>query len=110
MLIENMEQTKSFMKSLGFPNLRIHHAINHFDFIKTDRRILVIGPMGSGKSEFSARIYRDSQVTMQKSEKVQNLHQVKKSTAAMCSISDLKSTTRDSLSIRPIPSPTGAVT
>ncbi len=59
------------MKSLGFPGLRIHHSINHFDFTKTDRRILIIGPMGSGKTEFSARIYRDSQVAMKKSEKVQ---------------------------------------
>ncbi len=61
------------MKSLGFPDLRIHHSINHFDFIKTDRRILIIGPMGSGKSEFSARIYRDSYVAMQKSDKVMEL-------------------------------------
>jgi thymidine kinase len=65
-----MEQTRSFMKSLGFPDLRIHHAINHFDFTKTDRRILIIGPMGSGKSEFSARIYRDSEVAMRKSQSV----------------------------------------
>lgn len=71
--IENAEQTQSFMKSLGFPDLRIHHSINHFDFTKTDRRILIIGPMGSGKTEFSARIYRDSQVAMQKSEKVRQL-------------------------------------
>ena len=72
-LIDNMEQTRSFMKSLGFPDLRIHHSINHFDFTKTDRRILIIGPMGSGKSEFSARIYRDSEVAMRKSEKVRHL-------------------------------------
>jgi len=72
-LIDNMEQTQSFMKSLGFPDLRIHHSINHFDFTKTDRRILIIGPMGSGKSEFSARIYRDSEVAMRKSEKVRQL-------------------------------------
>ena len=72
-LIDNMEQTQSFMKSLGFPDLRIHHSINHFDFTKTDRRILIIGPMGSGKSEFSARIYRDSEVAMRKSEKVGQL-------------------------------------
>jgi len=61
------------MKSLGFPDLRIHHSINHFDFTKTDRRILIIGPMGSGKSEFSARIYRDSEVAMRKSESVREL-------------------------------------
>jgi thymidine kinase len=72
-LIDNMEQTQSFMKSLGFPDLRIHHSINHFDFTKTDRRILIIGPMGSGKSEFSARIYRDSEVAMRKSERVRQL-------------------------------------
>jgi thymidine kinase len=58
------------MKSLGFPDLRIHHSINHFDFTKSDRRIIIIGPMGSGKTEFSARIFRDSQVALRKSEKV----------------------------------------
>ena len=72
-LIDNMEQTRSFMKSLGFPDLRVHHSINHFDFTKSDRRILIIGPMGSGKSEFSARIYRDSEVAMRKSEEVRQL-------------------------------------
>jgi thymidine kinase len=72
-LIENAEQTRSFMKSLGFPDLRIHHSINHFDFTKTDRRILIIGPMGSGKTEFSARIYRDSQVATKKSALVKEL-------------------------------------
>ena len=61
------------MKSLGFPDLRVHHSINHFDFTKTDRRILIIGPMGSGKSEFSARIYRDSEVAMRKSDNVRQL-------------------------------------
>ena len=70
---EISEQTQSFIKSLGFPKLHIHHSINHFDFTKPDRRTLVIGPMGSGKSEFSARIYRDSQVAITKSNKVQRL-------------------------------------
>jgi thymidine kinase len=72
-LIENTEQTRSFMKSLGFPDLRIHQSINHFDFTKTERRTLIIGPMGSGKTEFSARIYRDSQVAIKKSEKVRDV-------------------------------------
>jgi thymidine kinase len=72
-LIEKTEQTRSFMKSLGFPDLRIHQSINHFDFTKTNRRTLIIGPMGSGKTEFSARIYRDSQVAMKKSEKVRDV-------------------------------------
>jgi thymidine kinase len=71
--IKNSDQTQSFLKSLGFPDLRIHHAINHFDFTKTDRRMLIIGPMGSGKTEYSARIYRDSQVALQKSAAVEKL-------------------------------------
>ena len=71
--IEKSDQTNSFLKSLGFPDIRIHHAINHFDFTKTDRRMLIIGPMGSGKTEYSARIYRDSQVAMQKSATVGQL-------------------------------------
>ena len=72
-LIENAEQTWSFMKSLGFPGVRIHHSINHFDFTKTDRRIIIIGPMGSGKTEFSARIYRDSEIALKKSDKVERI-------------------------------------
>ena len=72
-LIEKTEQTRSFMKSLGFPDLSIHQSINHFDFTKTNRRTLIIGPMGSGKTEFSARIYRDSQVATKKSEKVRDV-------------------------------------
>ena len=72
-LIENSEQTRSFLKGLGFPNLEIHHAINHFDFTKTDRRTLIIGPMGSGKTEYSSRIYRDSLVALRKSAKVKEL-------------------------------------
>ena len=72
-IVENKVQTKSFLKSLGFPDLRIHHSINHYDFTKKNRRILVIGPMGSGKTEFSARIYRDSQIALKKSEIVRDL-------------------------------------
>jgi thymidine kinase len=72
-LIENSAQTRNFLKSLGFPDLQIHHAINHFDFTKSDRRTLIIGPMGSGKTEYSARVYRDSQVAMKKSARVRDL-------------------------------------
>lgn len=72
-VVENNKQTQSFMKSLGFPDVRIHHSINHYDFTKENRRVLIIGPMGSGKTEFSARIYRDSQVALRKSEKVREL-------------------------------------
>ena len=62
--------TGTFLKSLGFPKLTIHNSFNHFDFRRPARRILVIGPMGSGKTEYSARVWRDSKVARQKSEKV----------------------------------------
>ena len=60
-------RTLHFMKSLGFPKLQVHHANNHFDFTQGGRRILVIGPMGSGKTEYSARVWRDAAVARQKS-------------------------------------------
>jgi len=60
--------TTSFLKSLGFPEFTIHHAFNHFDFSKAGRRILVIGPMGSGKTEYSSRVWRDSRVVLAKSD------------------------------------------
>ena len=58
--------TRTFLKSLGFPEVRVHHSFNHFDFSRSARRILVIGSMGSGKTEFSARIWRDSEVARRK--------------------------------------------
>ena len=60
--------TVSFLKSLGFPEFTIHHEFNHFDFSRPSRRILVIGPMGSGKTEYSSRVWRDSRVVLDKSE------------------------------------------
>jgi len=60
----------SFLKSLGFPSLNVHHPSNHYDFRIPRRRILVIGPMGSGKTEFSARVWRDSRVLLKKSDSV----------------------------------------
>ncbi len=59
--------TAHFLKSLGFPELRVHHSFNHFDFTRPSRRILVIGPMGSGKTEYSSRVWRDSSVARKKS-------------------------------------------
>ncbi len=55
-----------FLKSLGFPSLRVHEAVRHFNFKTASRRILVIGPMGSGKTEYSARLWRDGQVARTK--------------------------------------------
>ncbi len=56
----------AFLRNLGFPELRVHHSFDHFDFTKPSRRILVIGPMGSGKTEFSARMWRDAKIARKK--------------------------------------------
>jgi thymidine kinase len=58
--------TRTFLKSLGFPEVKVQHSFNHFDFSRSGRRILVIGSMGSGKTEFSARIWRDSEIARKK--------------------------------------------
>ncbi|MBN2551215.1 MAG: thymidine kinase [Spirochaetales bacterium] len=68
-----MEQETQLLKSLGFPDLRFHSAFNHFDFTRPGRRILVIGPMGSGKTEYSARVWRDSQVAQRKTGSVREM-------------------------------------
>jgi len=60
------QNSTEFLRSLGFPALKVHGSFNHFDFTRPARRILVIGPMGSGKTEFSARIWRDSRVALRK--------------------------------------------
>lgn len=67
------EDTAHFLKSLGFPEFRIHHSFNHFDFTRPARRILVIGPMGSGKTEYSSRVWRDSTVALRKSDALTSL-------------------------------------
>lgn len=56
----------TFYRTLGLPELRVHHATNHFDFTRQGRRILVVGPMGSGKTAFAAQIWRDSKVAREK--------------------------------------------
>ena len=69
---QNTIDTDNFLKSLGLPSVRVHHSFNPFDFIRPSRRILVIGPMGSGKTEFSAGVWRDSKVAMGKSERIKS--------------------------------------
>lgn len=66
--LDHDRETDNFLKSLGFPAVSVHHSYNHFDFTRPGRRILVIGPMGSGKTEYSARVWRDSRVVLNKSE------------------------------------------
>lgn len=55
-----------FFQILGLPAIRVHHSANHFDFTRQGRVILVVGPMGSGKTGFAAQIWRDSKVAKQK--------------------------------------------
>ena len=71
--IENMNTGEDFLKSLGFPTLDVHETFTHFDFTTPGRRVLVIGPMGSGKTEFAARIWRDAAVARKKSDAIRAL-------------------------------------
>jgi len=70
---ENNLLNNDFLKSLGFPSIEIHETFSHFDFSKPGRRVLLIGPMGSGKTEFSARVWRDAAVAQKKGEKVKQI-------------------------------------
>ncbi|MFA6734075.1 MAG: thymidine kinase, partial [Sphaerochaetaceae bacterium] len=65
--IEERPQGADFLKSLGFPTVDVHETFSHFDFTTPGRRVLVIGPMGSGKSEYAARLWRDAEVARRKS-------------------------------------------
>jgi thymidine kinase len=56
----------TFYRTLGLPSLKVHHPTNHFDFTRQSRTILVVGPMGSGKTGFAAQIWRDSRVVRAK--------------------------------------------
>ncbi|MFP4153519.1 MAG: thymidine kinase, partial [Alkalispirochaeta sp.] len=60
------EEYAGFHRTLGIPRVHVHHPVNHFDFTKAGRRILVVGPMGSGKTGFAAQIWRDSRVARAK--------------------------------------------
>ena len=62
--------TGSLYKSLGFPSVAIHEANTHFDFVEPSRTILVIGPMGSGKTEYAARLWRDAEVARRKGQSI----------------------------------------
>jgi thymidine kinase len=67
---KNTEETSDFLKSLGFPSLEVLDTFTHFDFTLPGRRVLLIGPMGSGKTEFAARVWRDANIAQKKSDKV----------------------------------------
>ena len=67
------EQINAWFKNLGFPSLVMHEPKAHFDFSTASRRILVVGPMGSGKTEYAGHVWRDAQVARTKSSTVQRL-------------------------------------
>ncbi|MGP1576033.1 MAG: thymidine kinase [Treponema sp.] len=64
-------QINTLFKNLGFPSLLMHEPVSHFDFTRPSRRILVVGPMGSGKTEYAAHVWRDAEVALKKSAVVQ---------------------------------------
>ncbi len=64
------QSSADFLKSLGFPTLTVHDTFQHFDFTLPGRRVLLIGPMGSGKTEYAARVWRDAQVARSKGDAV----------------------------------------
>lgn len=68
-----INSSEDFLKSLGFPTLEVHQTFTHFDFTRPGRRVLLIGPMGSGKTEFAAKVWRDAFVAMKKSDTVKAL-------------------------------------
>ena len=67
---ESSQSSADFLKSLGFPTLTVHDTFQHFDFALPGRRVLLIGPMGSGKTEYAARVWRDALVARSKGESV----------------------------------------
>ncbi len=62
-----------FLKSLGFPTLEVHNTFTHYDFTRPGRRVLLIGPMGSGKTEYSARLWQDAAIAKKKGDAVKAL-------------------------------------
>ncbi|SIQ20185.1 thymidine kinase [Alkalispirochaeta americana] len=82
---------RSFFETLGLPKLHVHHPINHFDFRRPGRVILVVGPMGSGKTGFAAQVWRDSRVVLKKSDSVRTLTQLQGSEADLRNVFFLRS-------------------
>jgi len=65
-----MNAHTGLFKSLGFPSVTVHETDGHFDFTSPARTILVIGPMGSGKTEYAAKVWRDAAVARKKGSSV----------------------------------------
>lgn len=65
--------SEDFLKTLGFPTLEVHNTFSHYDFTRPGRRVLLLGPMGSGKTEYAARVWKDAEIAKKKGELVRNL-------------------------------------
>lgn len=64
------QEIASFLANIGFRSTAIHRSFDHFDFSRGSRLILVVGPMGAGKTEFAARVWRDAEVAQKKAASV----------------------------------------
>ncbi len=62
----------SLMKILYQKNVEVHHFFDHFNFVDHSKSILVVGPMGCGKTEYARRIWKDSQIARKKSKRIAN--------------------------------------
>ena len=61
-----MDNYNKVFKSMGINSLSNLHYQEHFNFLKEKRIILIIGAMGSGKTQYAASIYKDSKVLKNK--------------------------------------------
>lgn len=68
--IKSSTTGEDFLKSLGFPSVTLHETFQHFDFTEPGRRVLLIGPMGSGKTEYAGRVWKDAEVARGKGDKI----------------------------------------
>lgn len=64
------EKSSSFISALGFSRATLHSPLEHFDFRQEGRIFMVLGPMGSGKTQFAAQVWRESLLINKKSSQI----------------------------------------
>lgn len=74
------EKGNSFISALGFSRATVHSSLEHFDFRQEGHIFMVLGPMGSGKTQFAAQVWRESRLINKKSSQI--LHQIQTSYGA----------------------------
>lgn len=62
-----MGEQNEFFRNLGINHDLKYFKNNHFNFSEGNRIIMLIGGMGAGKTEYSAKICRDSKILLKKS-------------------------------------------